>query len=98
MQRDYRVSLDDILEAVGRILLYTSGMERAQFQGDLKAVDAVARNLEIIGEAAKNIPPEVRAMAPVVPWSKLAACHDPTCHHGGLLVRGGQPHQGLVNG
>ena|GEM_PF-4255643 len=40
-------------------------------------------------------------MAPVVPWSKIAACHDPTCHHrhhGGLLVCGGQPLQGLVNG
>ncbi len=98
MPRDYKVSLDDILEAVRRIVIYTSGMERAQFQGDLKTVDAVVRNLEIIGEAAKNIPPEVRAMAPVVPRSKIAACHDSTCHLGGLLVRGDQPLQGLVNG
>ena len=59
MPRDYKVSLDDILEAVHRIMIYTSGMERAQFEGDLKTVDAVVRNHEIIGEAAKNIPPEV---------------------------------------
>ncbi len=57
MPRDYKVSLVDILEAVRRIVIYTSGMEQAQFQGDLKTVDAVVRNLEIIGEAAKNIPP-----------------------------------------
>lgn len=62
MPRDYKVSLDDILEAVHRIVIYTSGMERAQFEGDLKTVDAVVRNHEIIGEAAKNIPPEVCAI------------------------------------
>jgi uncharacterized protein with HEPN domain len=80
MPRDYKVSLDDILEAVRRIEIYTSGMERDQFQSDLKTVDAVVRNLEIIGEATKNVPPEVRAKAVVVPWSKIAGMRDILIH------------------
>jgi uncharacterized protein with HEPN domain len=80
MARDYRVSLDDILEAVRRIEVYTSGMQPAQFQSDLKTVDAVVRNLEIIGEATKNVPPEVRAMAPLVPWSRIAGMRDILIH------------------
>jgi hypothetical protein len=69
MPRDCKVSLEDILEAVSRIETYTLGMDRDQFQADIKTIDAVVRNLETIGEATKNIPPEVRAAAPGVPWS-----------------------------
>lgn len=80
MPRDYRVSLDDILEAVERIEAYTDGMEKEQFQADSKTVDAVVRNLEIIGEASKNIPPQVRALSQSVPWSKIAGLRDILIH------------------
>jgi uncharacterized protein with HEPN domain len=80
MPRDYKVSLDDILEAVDRIETYTTGMDKEQFQIDRKTIDAVARNLEIIGEAAKNVPPEVRAAAPGVAWSKIAGMRDVLIH------------------
>ena len=68
MPRDYKVSLDDVLEAVERIESYTAGMDKAEFQVDRKTIDAVVRNLEIIGEAVKNVPPDVRASSPSVPW------------------------------
>jgi uncharacterized protein with HEPN domain len=80
MPRDYKVSLDDVLEAVERIESYTSGMDKAQFQADRKTIDAVVRNLEIIGEAVKNVPPEVRALSPSVPWSKIAGMRDILIH------------------
>ena len=76
MPRDYKVSLDDILEAVDRIETYAAGMDKAQFQADRKTVDAVVRNLEVIGEAVKNVPPEVRVLSPNVPWSKIAGMRE----------------------
>jgi len=80
MPRDYRVSLDDILEAIERIRDYTGGMDLERFQADRKTVDAVVRNLEILGEAAKNVPPQVRALTPHVPWPKIAGMRDILIH------------------
>jgi uncharacterized protein with HEPN domain len=80
MPRDYKVSLDDILEAVDRIETYTAGMDRVQFSADRKTVDAVVRNLEVIRQAAKNIPPEIRALSSHVPWSKIAGMRDILIH------------------
>jgi uncharacterized protein with HEPN domain len=56
MPRDYRVSLEDIVEAIGKIRRYTTGLSFKDFAEDEKTMDAVVRNLEIIGEAIKKIP------------------------------------------
>ncbi len=55
-------------------------MDKAQFLADRKTSDAVVRNLEIIGEAVKQIPPEVRALSPNVTWSKIAGMRDLLIH------------------
>lgn len=57
MSRDYRLYLDDILECCDRVQAYTDGYSFDQFSADSKTVDAVVRNLEIIGEAVKNFLP-----------------------------------------
>ena len=61
MSRDYKVYLEDILEAIHKIRAYTAGMSLPTFTADAKTFDAVVRNLEIIGEAAKGLPEPVRA-------------------------------------
>ena len=52
MSRDYRLYLDDIIEAIRRIKEFTNRMEFDAFKADIKTQDAVVRNLEIIGEAS----------------------------------------------
>lgn len=80
MPRDCRVYLEDILDAVHKVRAYTNGLSKAAFLLDDKTFDAVVRNLEIIGEAAKNIPDTVRADAPGVEWKKIAGLRDILIH------------------
>jgi uncharacterized protein with HEPN domain len=80
MPRDSSVYLEDILTAAARIASYVEGHDRASFGNDPKTVDAVVRNLEIIGEAVKQIPAGVREQAPAVPWTKIAGLRDILIH------------------
>lgn len=80
MLRDSRVLLDDILEASGRILSYTEGMTLPELRDDKKTTDAVIRNLEVIGEAIKKLPVEIRDRHPDVPWKRIAGLRDILIH------------------
>lgn len=80
MQRDPLVFLDDILEACGAVESYTAGMTLDAFRADRKTIDAVVRNLEIIGEAAKKLPHEVRLAIPEVDWQRIAGLRDIIIH------------------
>lgn len=78
--RNTRVYLEDIVGAIGSIERYTAGLTLEQFKGDTKTQDAVVRNLEIIGEAVKRIPKEVRDAYPSVTWRPAAAMRDFLIH------------------
>jgi uncharacterized protein with HEPN domain len=80
MPRDSSVYLDDILTAIGRIRLYVGDLSREAFGADTKTVDAVIRNLEIIGEAVKQLPADLRAEAPDIEWAKIAGLRDVLIH------------------
>ena len=80
MPRDSNVYLEDILEAVGKIRSYTDGLSYESFRVSSMAVDAVIRNLEVIGEAAKQIPDSIRTQAPEVPWKRIAGLRDILIH------------------
>ena len=59
-KQDYRLFLEDMLEAVEMIEEYTKGYSFKDFKNDRKTIDTVVRNLEILGEAARKIPEEIR--------------------------------------
>ena len=80
MPRDYKIYLNDLLEAIGKIEHYTRGLTYGQFIDDPKTIDAVIRNLEIIGEAIKHIPESIRTRRPDVEWKKIAGLRDMLAH------------------
>ena len=58
-ERDWRLRIHDITEAIHKIQKYTNGMSFSEFHADDRTIDAVLRNLKVIGEAARHIPPHV---------------------------------------
>jgi uncharacterized protein with HEPN domain len=77
--KDPRVYLAHILERANRIEVYLQGGE-TPFMHDVKTQDAVIRNFEVIGEAAKRVPPEYRAAHPSIPWQLMAGFRDVLIH------------------
>ena len=73
--------LKDIGEAIRRIQAYTKDLEYKAFLDDTKTQDAVMRNLEIIGEATKQLSESVRQQAPHIPWRNIARMRDKLIHH-----------------
>ena len=72
--------LEDLLNAMTRILEYIDGYTFTTFKKDYKTVDAVIRNFEIIGEASKNIPRELKEKYPEVPWSEMYLLRNKVSH------------------
>jgi uncharacterized protein with HEPN domain len=72
--------LKDIQEAILRIESYVSGMSYENFLDDSKTQDAVIRNIEIMGEAAKGVSEAVRETLPSVPWRNIAGMRDRLIH------------------
>ena len=71
MPRDFEVYLEDIREAIDKVRNYTAGLTRESFAQDDMRIDAVIRNLEMIGEAAKMVPESIRTRFPLVEWKKI---------------------------
>ena len=72
--------LDDILEAVGKIRRYIFNQRFSQFAKDEKTVDAVVRNLEIIGEAAGRLSQGFKEANPEIEWRKVAGLRNRIVH------------------
>lgn len=70
-RRDPKLRLEDILDAIARIQRYCERLFLEEFKRDTKTIDAVVRNLEVIGEAARHMPVALERQHPEVPWSKM---------------------------
>ena len=80
MSRNESLYLADIQDACKKVLKFTKGMTYKDFVHDELHFDAVLRNLEIIGEAVKNISEETRQKYPGVKWRKIAGFRDIVAH------------------
>ncbi len=78
--REYKLYLADILAAMESIDRFVGTMGFEEFLADDKTSSAVIRKFEIIGEASRNIPEEVRAQYPGVPWREMAGMRDRLIH------------------
>ncbi|MEW6053117.1 MAG: DUF86 domain-containing protein [Nitrospirota bacterium] len=80
-QRDPLLFLHDILDSIRKIEKYTKNMSLGDLKRNQLVVDAVMRNFEIIGEAVKNIPKEVRNKYPEIAWKEAAGFRDILIHN-----------------
>jgi len=79
-KRVNREFISDIKEAMERIKKYTTDMSYEMFLQDIKTQDAVVRNIEIIGEAAKNLSPDFRKKYAYLEWKKIIGMRDKITH------------------
>jgi uncharacterized protein with HEPN domain len=79
--RVYLHFLQDMLEHADKAIRFVQGMDESMFRHDEKTIFAVIRALEVIGEAAKNIPEPIRNKYPHIPWRDMAGMRDKLIHH-----------------
>ena len=79
-RRDTQLLIEDILEAANRILTYTRDLSFEDFTADQKTVDAVARNFEIIGEAASRLPEEFKSKHTEINWIRITGLRNRIIH------------------
>ena len=78
--RSFKMYLEDIHLAMERIAEYIEGYNFIKFKQDYKTVDAVIRNFEIIGEAAKNLPQDFKTIHSDLPWSEMYLLRNKVSH------------------
>ena len=80
MTNECLVYLEDIVVAMRQLQSFVAGMDAAGFARDTRTLYAVTRALEIIGEASKRIPDDVRERYPAIPWRAMAGMRDRLIH------------------
>lgn len=78
--RNWKIRITDILQCIAEIRRYTKGYSFDEFSSDEKTIDSVLRNLEIIGEAARSVPGEIRARHPELPWAEMLTMRNIVIH------------------
>ncbi len=73
--------LEDIIDAINATEQFIMNLNFETFETDKKTIFAVTRAIEIIGEASKHIPPEIRNQYSQIPWKEIAGMRDKMIHH-----------------
>ena len=79
-KRVYKDYLKDIRTSISEIQEFSAGMTFEEFSYDRKTIHAVVRCFEIIGEAAKNLPGELKSKYPGIPWREITGMRDKMIH------------------
>ena len=80
MSRDWRLYLGDMTLCCEKIAMFAGTSTRDEFLANMLVYDAVLRNLEILGEAAKHVPADAKARMPDVAWREIAGMRDWMAH------------------
>lgn len=80
MTRDHTLFIKDIIDAIEKISEFVAGMEYDEFVQDDKTLSAVVRKVEIIGEATRNIPKEIKATYSDIPWRDIVGMRNKIIH------------------
>lgn len=79
-KRGAKLYLEDIRNSIEKIESYTNGLSFEEFNKNTVIIDAVVRNLTIIGEAARNIPDEIKSKNPKVAWNEAIGMRNKITH------------------
>ncbi len=80
MEREYKDYLNDILEDMGKAQSFIGNMNYESFIKDDKTIFAVIRALEVIGEASKRVPENIKNLNPDIPWKDMSGMRDVLIH------------------
>ena len=80
MTRTANLYIKDILDSIKSIREYINGLTFEEFCGKKIVIDAVVRNFEIIGEAAKNTPKNVKSLHREIPWKEMSGMRNKMIH------------------
>lgn len=81
MKRNYKLFVKDILDAIDKIDEFVGNMEYGEFMQDDKTSTAVVKKIEVIGEAIKNIPRDVRVKYNAIPWKDIVGMRNKITHN-----------------
>jgi len=81
MTRDVALYLEDIVENLDDAVAFTRGMAYRDFKHDKKTANAVVRSIEVIGEAVKHVPDEIRDLDREIPWRNMVGMRDRCIHN-----------------
>jgi len=78
--RNWQFRIEDIIDAINKIESYIQGISFQTFKSSGITIDAVIRNIEVIGEAANHIPLKIRKKYPDLPWEQMRGIRNIMVH------------------